>query len=83
MAHFYGEVQGNRGKTTRCGSKNSGCVSKVASWEGAVQVHLWYNHGKEADWASVSLVTHNGAGKNILLYDGPVSGKDFEQYQKK
>lgn len=82
MAHFYGSIQGGRGQATRCGTKNSGYESRAASWEGAVSVNLFYNEDKGEDWASVSLSTHHGQGKNIQLYFGPVSGRDFERYKK-
>ena len=84
MSHFYGIVQGNRGEATRGGSKNSGYSAVAASWEGAVKVNLWFNaeqgDGGE-DWAEVYLTPWRGAGKNILLYRGPVSGRDFEMYK--
>lgn len=81
MSHFYGSAQGNKGEATRCGTKNSGYVTEAASWEGAVRVELWYNEDKEENWASVSLIPWYGSGKNILLYKGPVSGRDFNQFK--
>ena len=32
MAHFYGKLQGNRGETTRLGSKSSGITSTINGW---------------------------------------------------
>ena len=81
MAHFYGGVQGGRGKeVTRCGTKNTGYSTRACSWEGAVSVHLFYNEEKKEDWADVSLSTHHGHGRNIPLYRGPVSGRDFDEF---
>ena len=82
MAHFYGSIQGNRGEATRCGSKNSGYTTRAVSWEGTVLVNLFYNEEYYEDWAEVCLVTHRGGVKNITLYYGPVSGRDFKQYKK-
>ena len=81
MSHFYGSIKGNRGEATRAGTKKSGYVSKAASWEGAVQVRLFYHTGVEEDWAEVRLIPWHGAGKDIILYNGPVSGRDFERFK--
>lgn len=72
MAHFYGTLNGSRGPTSRCGTKNSGMITQTASWEGAVKVYLWESEG--VDMARVSLIPWHGAGVNRTLYDGPVSG---------
>jgi hypothetical protein len=36
MAEFYGVLKGNRGETTRCGSKKSGIRCDLLSWKGKV-----------------------------------------------
>lgn len=38
MAHFYGEVQGNRGETSRAGSRQSGIRSHTRGWDVGVRV---------------------------------------------
>ena len=40
MAHFYGEIQGSRGATTRCGTKNSGMDCHVRGWDIGVKLQL-------------------------------------------
>ena len=82
MAHFYGSVQGNRGKVTRCGSKNSGYITEALSWEGGVAVDLYFNEEKQEDWVKVWLVTHCGRGVNEELYNGPISGTEFTNFNK-
>ena len=82
MSHFYGKVIGNRGPATRGGSKNSGYISQAASWEGAVEVNLFYNEEYEEDWAIVKLIPWQGNGSSITLYTGPVSGRDFETFKR-
>lgn len=72
MAHFYGTIQGSRGQASRLGGKASGLSTVAASWQGAVAVKLYEKDG--TDFARVYLTTHNGAGTNRTLYDGPVSG---------
>lgn len=76
MAHFYGSVQGGRGKTTRTGTRISGLTTKAASWEGAVETKLYERDG--ADWARIQLVPHFGNGTFRTLYDGPVSGMEVK-----
>ena len=73
MAHFYGTLQGNRGRASRLGSKDSGLDVTAASWEGSVRVYL--RHEKGVDTAFVSLEPWYGKGESRVLYNGPVSGK--------
>lgn len=40
MAALYGRLQGNRGQTTRMGSKNSGIWSRLETWEGSIRTEL-------------------------------------------
>lgn len=74
MSHFYGTLNGQAGEVTRCGSKNSGLRTIAASWQGAVQVDLYAQDGK--DFARVSLTKWRGAGDDVVLYDGPVGALD-------
>ena len=74
MAHFRGTIQCRRGEASRLGSKDSGLHVTAASWEGAVGVNLYRENG--VDMARVYLTTHNGAGTNRTLYNGPVSGAE-------
>ena len=41
MAEFYGKLWGNRGVTTRCGSKRSGITCVLRSWRNEVRVELY------------------------------------------
>lgn len=38
MAHFYSEIQGNRGMTSRMGTKNSGIWGHIRGWDVGVEV---------------------------------------------
>ena len=44
MAHFYGEV-GGRAKTrgSRCGTKSSGMVAHIRSWNKGIEIQCWYD----------------------------------------
>lgn len=75
MAHFYGTVQGHRGEASRLGTAASGLNVKATSWQGAVAVHLYTRDG--IDYARVSLAKHYGAGRDVVLFNGPVSGVDL------
>lgn len=72
MAHFYGTIQGSRGRASRLGHRTDGLTTTAASYEGAVQVYLYERDG--VDFAAVSLMKWRGAGTERVLYDGPVSG---------
>lgn len=40
MARFYGEVQGNRGSTSRLGSAKSGMVGHIRGWSTGCRVDI-------------------------------------------
>ena len=77
MSHFYGVLQGSRGRATRCGTKQSEMDTTAASWEGAVSVRLYHNAEEGRDYALVELTKWHGAGSNRELYRGPVDGRDL------
>ncbi len=72
MSHYYGSLEGSRGKATRCGTKRSGLITHAAAWSGAVRVELWHDVGTCRDWALVELVPWHGVGITRELYRGPV-----------
>lgn len=74
MAHFYGTLQGNRGRATRCGSRASGMKATCASWAGAVECYA-YPGADGRDWVMVQLAPWHGAGEYRVLYSGPISGE--------
>ncbi len=76
MAHFRGTVAGTRGTASRLGTKNSGVTVEAQSWEGKVTVSLSVKNGR--DWAIVRLARHHGAGTDMAVYAGPVSGMDAQ-----
>ena len=65
MAHFYGTLQGARGKATRCGSKGSGIETTAAGWGGAVTVRVYEHDG--ADCFEVTLHPWQGSGGQSKL----------------
>jgi hypothetical protein len=47
MAHFYGAIQGGRGRTTRAGTKNSGLEAMVRGWKNGGDVEIRHENGKD------------------------------------
>lgn len=41
MSHFYGEISGNRGEASRCGSKDSGMDGWVRGWDIGCRARCW------------------------------------------
>jgi len=82
MSHFYGTLQGARGKATRRGHKTTGLVTIAASWRGAIQVCLRYDVKSGEDIAAIYFVPWHGNGRNMLIYAGPVSGEGFAPQEK-
>jgi len=72
MSHFYGTIQGSRGKATRAGTPSSGLFTETASYDGCVEVTLTVRDG--VDWAHVCLKPWRGTGVHRSIYDGPVGG---------
>ena len=74
MAHFYGTLQGGRGRVTKTGNKTTGLSTVAASWEGAVEVNLSHKDGR--DMVEVRFRPWRGAGAEGLIYKGPVDGQE-------
>lgn len=71
MAHFYGTVQGNRGRASRTGSKASGIETWAAAWHGAIHTECYDRDGQE--WARIRHRPWLAGGANVTLYDGPLT----------
>lgn len=69
MAHFLGEVMGQRGKASRLGSKQSGLRVTAASWAGAIRVELYVNADGRDSFRVVQDTWH-GAGVSEVLAVG-------------
>lgn len=41
MAHFYGNIQGNRGEATRMGTKDSGIEGHIRGWTNGCRVNCY------------------------------------------
>lgn len=62
MAHFYGTLQGNRGKATRCGAKSSTLQTVAAGWGGAINTVVWHDLRTGQDMYRVELTPWQGSG---------------------
>lgn len=47
MAHFYGSMRGNRGQTTRMGTKQSGFSAHIRGWDIGVKVIMVHRDGND------------------------------------
>lgn len=70
MSHFYGTLQGHRGKATRCGSKASGIETVAASWDGAIEVHVWHDKETGKDCFTILQRPWHGRGINQDIAHG-------------
>jgi len=71
MAHFYGELQGNRGEATRLGAKNSGLRVVAASWTGAIRTNIYWDEDKQKNMFHVRLIPwHGSGGESRLIAEG-------------
>lgn len=68
MAHFYGEITGNKGTATRMGSQGSGFRAHIRGWNMGIEVFLNYNEENDRDEATVYLTGgSNGRTGSILI----------------
>jgi hypothetical protein len=67
MAHFYGEIQGNRGEATRMGTKDSGFRGHIRGWHVGGSINCYYNESKDRDEVSIYATKgSNGYGSEHL-----------------
>jgi hypothetical protein len=67
MAHFYGNLQGNRGETTRAGTKGSGINCHIRGWNLGVEVFCEYNEKTKKDEISIYKTKgSNRSGKKLI-----------------
>jgi len=47
MAQFYAEIQGNRGKASRMGTKSSGMWCHIRGWDVGIRIDLEHVNGRD------------------------------------
>ena len=62
MAHFIGDVQGNRGSVSRTGSKKSGITADIRGWETGVR--LWITHNEDTGKDEITVFKTSGSNGN-------------------
>ena len=69
MAHFYGTVQGNKGETSRIGSKNSGITAKAYGWDLGGTVVTEFNKHLNTDVVTFYTTRDNdGLSKRVASF---------------
>lgn len=76
MAHFYAEMKGARGATSRLGTKQSGIATSTASYQGCIHTTIEHNATTGKDVVTVRMTPWHGAGTEKLLYRGDIDGRD-------
>jgi hypothetical protein len=55
MAHFYGNIQGNRGEATRMGTKGSGISAHIRGWDIGAKVSCYVDdEGRDCVCVTIS-----------------------------
>ena len=75
MSHFYGVVEGSRGKATRCGTKSSGIKVQAAGWHGAVEVQVFQGINGE-DRYHIWAIPWPDNGEHITIAEGRLDAND-------
>lgn len=58
MSQFYANIQGNRGETTRMGTKSSGIEGHIRGWNVGIKIYGYFKDGE--DHFDVYLTTGSG-----------------------
>jgi len=82
MSHFYATIPISARKTVASarGHKNTGLVTRAASWQGAIEVELYHDDETDLDGFVIRQVPHMGQGISEILGRG-ILGKPM-QYRK-
>ena len=77
MAQYRGTIQGNRGETSRLGTKSSGLVSFINGWNAGIKVRAFYD--KETNEACFIVWSTGGSNpmqsNKLLGVLTPISGE--------
>lgn len=65
MAHFYADIQGNRGIATRMGSKDSGIDGHIRGWDSGAKIKCYVND-KGQDVVDVYATNGSGYGSKAV-----------------
>lgn len=83
MSHFYGVLNGNRGRATRQGTKQSGLKTIAASWKGCITMELYIDEQgrdcfvvRQDTWHSVGIMQE--IAKGII----GVSSEEYDSIKK-
>ena len=66
MSHFYSDIQGSRGGTTRCGTKNSGISGHIRGWGAGVRV-VGNSRGDNDEFLVYKTGGSNGYGESEYI----------------
>lgn len=67
MSHFYASIQGQKGLATRCGSKSSGIVGHIRTWEFGIEVQIQHVNGKDIAYLYKTSGSNGGSDNELLI----------------
>ncbi len=62
MAHFYADIQGGRGRATRCGPKSSGIAGHIRGYHIGARVVCFYDEENDRDVVRVYRMSGSSYG---------------------
>jgi hypothetical protein len=67
MSHFYGDMKGARGETTRCGTKSSGMQAHIRGWDVGAKVYIQHSkNGKDTIIIYKTGGSHCGMNEQLI-----------------
>lgn len=76
MAHFYANIQGNRGEVTRMGTAKSGISGHIRGWNVGVRVYMGVDD--EGNDVATVFLTGGSNGRCAPKILGNFTSKDLE-----
>lgn len=76
MAQFYADIQGNRGRATRMGTKKSGMDGHIRGWNVGCRVWMQFNEQTGQDECTIDLTSGSSGCSNISKRLGTFTAKD-------
>lgn len=79
MSYFYTAARHSHGPIIQQTDRDKGITTYTASWQGAVQVHLYFNEATGLDMARVTLKRWHDNAAAEVLYEGTVGSSMVDE----
>ena len=82
MAHFIGNVRGQRGAASRIGSKAKGLIVNCNGWEAGIRIEANHNPQTGRDIFTIFATTGSGYGSEFEIGKVTTDGSGKVRFEK-